>query len=659
LLAAGGNPLNINGQSAQPWTGKLVAYWDLPSTADLTDKSGNGHTLTTNGTLTNFASHPTIDAVSGGGGGGGVTAVTALGFTQGEIDVWNARRVSGPYKTAGDVSTNSPGDWDRINTNATTFDGAPTAERWTGQTRTTDCVQAADANPGFGRGIPINNAAFRSLLLDDSALRAKVVTELLFHANLPGLDFTNTTIWCPATGGHGQAIFEYAHWLNKLAVAYDFVRHEISVNDRATLDDWFTGIMNHYRLRIRSQMDSNNFFTDRYNGNWALTGNGTTKSNTILSLGENTNTHLNGYTVSDLNVWWNNRKGVCVALYGLLGVMLDNAQAIADFKTEVKESLQFATFSDGTYYEYNRWDTPPGGSPQQGMSYAGGTTFYQGLVIHFLAREGDLELLNYSTSNGAGGGGGTTSTAGGTKTFRLRVEHYLDHVDSTVTRYGTATGANDGNVAYKIGLNRYYGSPLINQDQLWHDTWQIPNNLYWRDSQIKALYMRTAAGAPAYSTSIAGGSSYYGGDSGVMPGMLFMFGQMEDNAANPFLAGSGGGARRRLSTVTDLNGQLASTTPGIANVSLGWTDPNTAEDQSEDGTAAYREIAGTFQQVGSVGPNVTQFSESFSAAAGSVQCYHVRPFYSDGLLGADPSNEWCGQMPPAPCVPKGKSGKCR
>jgi hypothetical protein len=117
------------------------------------------------------------------------------------------------------------------------------------------------------------------------------------------------------------------------------------------------------------------------------------------------------------------------------------------------------------------------------------------------------------------------------------------------------------------------------------------------------------------------------------------------------------GTRRRLSAVTNLNGQVATIAPGIANVSLGWTDPNTAPDQSEDGTAVNREVAGTFVQVGAVGPNATQFSESFSASAGSQQCYVVQPFYNDGLDGADPSNEWCGTVPP--CNQKGNSGKCR
>jgi hypothetical protein len=63
-LAAGQNPINVNAEAGQPWTGLLVAYWPLASTADLTDNSANTHDLTMVGTLTNYASHPTIDAVS-------------------------------------------------------------------------------------------------------------------------------------------------------------------------------------------------------------------------------------------------------------------------------------------------------------------------------------------------------------------------------------------------------------------------------------------------------------------------------------------------------------------------------------------------------------------------------------------------------------------
>jgi len=72
-MAAGENPININAESAQPWSGLLVAYWPLNNVSDFTDYSGNGYDMTQAGTLSNFASHPTIDPVTSGDTGIGVT----------------------------------------------------------------------------------------------------------------------------------------------------------------------------------------------------------------------------------------------------------------------------------------------------------------------------------------------------------------------------------------------------------------------------------------------------------------------------------------------------------------------------------------------------------------------------------------------------------
>src|SRR5687768_5208910 len=77
-----------------------------------------------------------------------------LHFTQEEIDIWKQRAASGPYKGASDVSTNSPGDWTRIQSNATTFSNSPTADRWAGNT-TGVCATgttSSTATPGQARG---------------------------------------------------------------------------------------------------------------------------------------------------------------------------------------------------------------------------------------------------------------------------------------------------------------------------------------------------------------------------------------------------------------------------------------------------------------------------------------------------------------------------
>jgi hypothetical protein len=62
------NPLAIDAQAAQPWTGMLLAYWRLTDSSDVADLSGNGHTLTMVGTLTTFGSNPPVDAVPAAGG---------------------------------------------------------------------------------------------------------------------------------------------------------------------------------------------------------------------------------------------------------------------------------------------------------------------------------------------------------------------------------------------------------------------------------------------------------------------------------------------------------------------------------------------------------------------------------------------------------------
>ena len=58
------NPLAVNDETGQPWTGKLTAYIDLDinSATFGDDLSGNGHHFTEVGTLTAFADYPPVDA---------------------------------------------------------------------------------------------------------------------------------------------------------------------------------------------------------------------------------------------------------------------------------------------------------------------------------------------------------------------------------------------------------------------------------------------------------------------------------------------------------------------------------------------------------------------------------------------------------------------
>lgn len=66
-FAGGANPLALNTQGGQPWAGLLIAYWRLQDNTDTNDLSGNGHHLSTVGTLSTFSTHPPVDPVPGAG----------------------------------------------------------------------------------------------------------------------------------------------------------------------------------------------------------------------------------------------------------------------------------------------------------------------------------------------------------------------------------------------------------------------------------------------------------------------------------------------------------------------------------------------------------------------------------------------------------------
>jgi hypothetical protein len=685
-VAAGGNPLNITAQVSQPWSGKLVAYWPLTNASTLTDSSGNGHTLTMVGALTNHASHPTIDALEGGGGGG--TPVLATAFhTAAEISNWQTRMASGPYKSDGDVSTNSPGTWDVIAAASTAFASNPTMDNWDGNTNSQawfvdmDCSgrnqHSNECFPWHDVGHAIMQAALATIVDPTNHNRAaNIRAALLDQIAVAGTDWTNSTKWPDESIGDGNA-FAITNWLTRFALAYSFVRDNavFSAGEKLSIDQWFSDAAYFWARNTQHIIANSGFSTSQRDAEFDTTVDIGIKYTTDPIQAGNNPTGLApayydctlgqaGPLAGNDHENWNNRSGTMIrfAAIGahLNGSLANDAQTKRWVRMWFKEWLTYAVFSNGIVNEFKRYEPF---APNAGWGYPGFVIGSMSTVADIFARKGDSSLYDFSTSAGwtFTGGGTNASTAGGPKSLLLTIQKHASFVNQRSTGVpgwnAEPDNANCGNADYLIQpVDNISGEHRI------PDTYHAVPNLYYRDATVKTHYMRTSSGAPAYPASPstgAGSPNDWSGEWYVYPGVLFMYGQMENNAANPYLAsggGGGGGARRRLAAVNDLSGKVESLSPGIANVSLGWTDRNTAADQSEDGTLVDREVAGTFQQVGSVGPNVTQFSQSFSAAAGSQQCYQVRPVYSDGQLGADPSNEWCGTVPP--CKQKGKSGNC-
>lgn len=162
-----------------------------------------------------------------------------LHVTQEELDIWRQRAAKGPYKTTGDVSTNSPGDWTRMLNNANAFLSNPSAERWKGQVEAT-CKTMNSEAPKRNLGEKLRDAGFVYLITGDTKYRDAARNELLAQAAETGTNFADRTRWCPTvlTGTH-QPVLDINMWLNKMLFGYDYIRSSLTHAHRDTLDRWF------------------------------------------------------------------------------------------------------------------------------------------------------------------------------------------------------------------------------------------------------------------------------------------------------------------------------------------------------------------------------------------------------------------------------------
>jgi hypothetical protein len=450
-----------------------------------------------------------------------VTTRLGLHFTAEELAIWQSRAVSGPYKTAGDVSTNSPGDWDRIATNAATFKNASHPyQQWAGQTTNT-CVQpfwasqAPETNRDLAR--PMMDAAFYYLVKGDTAYSTPVRTDLLAQAAVAGTDFSNRSRWCqdtpygPITDENPS--FDISNWLTRQLYAYDYTKDTFSSGEKTTMNTWFLNAATYWVQQM-----------DRWLTNAKYPGRDTDDYSSPTDSGvggfELKKTHYGGFQCDGWTESWANRGTTHIRLGALVGVMLNDTYLKAQAKRYVKEWIKYNVFSDNTIGEMYRWDDT---HPCLGWNYSSLILGSILTIADVFARTGDFELYNYSTSTGYDG------TAGGPKTLLGITTLFAQYVNHTVTRYGTETAGNNGNANYIIDTVDGISGEAYSDDV------NIANgNLYFNNSFIKSIYMRTASGAPAYPSG-GGTESWqpWTGEWGTYPAMLFMFGQNE-GVVNPF-----------------------------------------------------------------------------------------------------------------------------
>ncbi len=143
-------------------------------------------------------------------------------------------------------------------------------------------------------------------------------------------------------------------------------------------------------------------------------------------------------------------------------------------------------------------------------------------------RTGDMSLYEYETSEGL------WTTEGGPKSIKTAVTNYMYELDYTVEHFcddeDCLQGADLLTPANRIDSVADRGDQAGKQ---WvFEVWFAPiGNKVWQDQGIKDRYLRLTPNSEEYGTSIgtSGPSGHPWGGSGViLPGNLFMFGQMED-----------------------------------------------------------------------------------------------------------------------------------
>lgn len=416
--------------------------------------------------------------------------------TKTELELWKKRTTSGPYKTSGDMSPNSPGDWTRIINNANQFIANPSADRYLGGSGNYQTEPHSNH-------IKMRDAAFVYLLTGDKKYFDPVKKELLAQIAVPVMDCSK---WELVGDTHR---FTAAEWFVRLLFTYDYIKAGLTSAEKSTLNKYFLNVGKFYANNINHYHEM--LFPNRLKGDYSVKGRDAESGRM-----RNEWTHINkngskGNQLSYLSSWYNNRKASMMRAVGLIGVFLNDQDLIKHSKIFIKEMIMFSVYPDGTMGEYER--NGDYGNPQAGMVYSGINIQMACEIADALARKGDLELYNYTTSEGLWG------TQGGKKNIKLMVQNFYNQVSGAVERFhGSVDVRNRIDIENEFGGN--YGI------ERWvHDIWFAMSNTYWKDSGFRKVYRRQVG--PKYpDKNLAGcGSVNYpwSAAGAVYPGVLFMF----------------------------------------------------------------------------------------------------------------------------------------
>lgn len=453
-----------------------------------------------------------------------------LHVTKGELAMWRERAQVGPYKSPGDVSENSPGDWARITEHSNAFMANPAAPLWAGPVannsggcvaRNEDSsVQDMEQTPPVSGPSELRDAAFLAMVETSHAHARRVHEAIVAQEDVAGTDFGDRSRFCLGNiGGDENPVFNISNFVSKYIVAYDYLliyERQSGVplftpTQRTALEDWFRA----YGVWVQAAIDGklNELFVDREGGDYRLTDVATNARSSPL--------YKDGPVAHTLALRYNNRVAASTRTLAQVGVFTDNASFKRSATSFVKEWLKFSYFPQGAPAEFGAKSDP--GRPSQGWKYGCELAGSLVTIADVLARGGDTGVYEFTTTEGALGSQGAHHL-GGPKSLETYITDLYRYMNHDYVRHVAGKASVDNAI-------------IDSTDPLWGKNWindvmMVHGNVYWRQDYIRRSYMRTQQGAPPYPADPSQSQGNpEGGDWGTYPGMLFMFGQPGNRVA--------------------------------------------------------------------------------------------------------------------------------
>ena len=313
--------------------------------------------------------------------------------------MWQDRAQNGPFRVAGDFSTNSPGHWTEIAAAAAAdwasgrWDGPPNLD---GDGAVAATVSGNDApNEAFRTTSDIYAGAIFAVTMNRSDIANKVMTELVWHAGRSRLNFANQTTW-PRDGRYNDnaVLFNTSGlWMADLMMAYELVRTVIGPN--STVINW----MEQFGLLVAANLNVSlqNQFPNRLQHSWTSRAswiNQDVRSPYVTAAGV-------AMPQPRINQWYNNRRIYQGGAIAIAAAMTGNPTLRNHATVFAKEWVMFGNRYDGLNGYAGDANRGSDTFPQRGLAYEFQSLNAILVGVDMLARSGDTEIYDFSSSEGA------------------------------------------------------------------------------------------------------------------------------------------------------------------------------------------------------------------------------------------------------------------